>query len=708
MYIRERHIYTFQDFCKSLMSAFQNSPSVTVIPVYSIMNYKAYYDQFIDTHLVDKYSKLEFTQLYFKVQPLREVDALNNHHNILVRTNYKKFGQEYTVLLRHNEFIDGNADIMPFTPIVLKSDWMPEKAQDADCPFTQPCPFNCFCKERAPGISFLSTIPHGIPKPLAFDNGSHTNLIKFLDKVNDYFGKRNESAVVNYWQTFYAQILPESDNVNEYLERKFDMDQPLAEYLYGTRSFSQILIEEDDINNVNFVDSTTGFSAHRIRASLFDIDMMDHIVQDKQTIPWRGHRVTAKNWEFNKDSLLSRIVLTRGTGVNRRSQEGTVVAWCGADANDGPLFQIVFDDRTAPTTLTSIQYHHCRAAYLEKHPDEQTLILEAQQRRTNETRARVERSGRTGRGRGRTQQQLQILQPAAAAVDIQSASFSSSTSTSSSSSNVQISSYTNSSSSHIQQQQQRFQVRGGRTQLRQQQQLPLHTSSRNATATSSSSHSSSNNSTTTAIAALSTTILSHTSSNSTAVAEAFASHINSPLPASSASTTSQSHHGMDDSALSSLISLNQAVTIHHPAYNNTAPIHVAVVSSPSSAALSQVQQQKQLTREELIQNSSSVSAVVRPPLSIPLHNTDVQLLQDVSERRSNTAILPLTAATNNNKRPKRKIFLEDELCFCGCDKEYSTTCMTNCRGGSNCLNRVNRSCVPRTWKCLNCCGRDEV
>jgi len=200
MHIREKHIYTFEAFCQSLRDAFQNSSLVSVIPVFAILNYKEYYDQFIDKYLVDKYSKLEFTQLYFKIQPLRTVDVVNNNSNLIVRTNYKKFGQEYTVLLRHNEFIDGSTTNMPFTPIVLRSDWMPENAQNCDCPFPQPCPFNCYCKERAPGISFLNIVPHGRPKPLALETGSHTNLINFLDKVNDYFEKRNEISVVQYWR----------------------------------------------------------------------------------------------------------------------------------------------------------------------------------------------------------------------------------------------------------------------------------------------------------------------------------------------------------------------------------------------------------------------------------------------------------------------------------------------------------------------------
>lgn len=606
MHIREKHIYTFDDFCRSLKTAFQNSSLITVVPVFAIMNYKEYYDQFIDKHLVDKYSKLEFTQLYFKVQPIRAIDLANNHYNLLVRTNYKKFGQEFTVMLRHNDFIDGAATNMPFTPIVLKSDWMPENAKDSDCPFPQPCQFNCYCKERGAGISFLCIIPHGIPKPLAIDVGSHANVTKFLDKVNDYFGKRNETTVLKYWQQFYADFLPESDNVNEYVMNKCDIEQPLAEYLYGNLNFSpQILIEEE--SNINFIDSATGFSEHRIRASMFDINLMDHIAQDKQSIPWRGHRTTAKNWEFTKEFVLTRVVLTRGNGLNRRTQEGTVVAWCGADANDGPLFQVVFDDRTAPTTLTSIEYQQCRAAYLERHLDEQTLVQEAIQRRTNENRARIERSGRTGRGRGRTPHPIEVPSVVPSSTTSVSSSTPTSHATSSSTTNIP---------------QRPFQGQGGSTHQQWRQQK------------------------------------SHTSSMIT--------------PTLSANVT-----------VSSTLSLEETVLV--PPSTIEPPLHSQEPTSSSSTSL-------------LLIDSSAASTLIH---TAEINTTTLEVAESVVPGED-TSLRTLSAVitTTSGRRSKRKNF-DDELCLCGCNKEYNATCMANCRG-LRCSNRVNRSCVSSTWKCLEC------
>ncbi len=71
VYIRDRHVYTFDGFCNIINKAFGNCAEVFVQPTFAILDYKAYYDQFIDKQLVDKYSRMDFTQLYFKVQPSR-------------------------------------------------------------------------------------------------------------------------------------------------------------------------------------------------------------------------------------------------------------------------------------------------------------------------------------------------------------------------------------------------------------------------------------------------------------------------------------------------------------------------------------------------------------------------------------------------------------------------------------------------------------
>jgi hypothetical protein len=111
--------------------------------------------------------------------------------------------------------------------------------------------------------------------------------------------------------------MPQSESVSAYAS-EHDVDSPLGQYLYGSASFAsdeQFSAAAATIEST----STTGFSnEHHIRASAFDLDLMDHIAQNKQTIPWRGHREVFKNWEFTKPCILHRILLTRGSGENKR------------------------------------------------------------------------------------------------------------------------------------------------------------------------------------------------------------------------------------------------------------------------------------------------------------------------------------------------------------------------------------------------------
>jgi hypothetical protein len=334
-------IYTFDGFCNIIKEAFGNSSQVAVQPVFAILDYKAYYDKFIDKQLVDKYSRMDFTQLYFKVQPslisdTEEVRSTNPDNNLLVRTSYRKFGQDYTVVLRENPAEEGGFSAgLPYKPVLVKSAWMPENALNAPCPFSGTCNSRCPCKERAPGISFLSSVPTERPQPMEFDKGWFSSFSVFIDKIAEFFRRRKEETYAAYWQSFAQFQMPQSESVQAYVS-KHDICSPLGQYLYDSTAifgsvaqFSAAVTLESS--------ALTGFSneSHNMRATAFDLDLMDHIAQNKQTIPWRGHREISKNWKFNKPFILHRILLTRGTGENKRSQMATCVAWCEADINEG-------------------------------------------------------------------------------------------------------------------------------------------------------------------------------------------------------------------------------------------------------------------------------------------------------------------------------------------------------------------------------------
>lgn len=333
--LRTKHVCTFEEFCANIIASFASSDRISVQPVYAILDYKEYYDQFIDGHLKDKYSRLEFTQLFFKIQPINDsvLDG-SSSNNILVRTNYRKFGQEYTVFLRENADEGKDSNELPYIPTILKSAWIPENAKDAPCLFPETCNSTCPCKEKAPGISFLVTAPSGRPKPMPFEKGWFNNFSIFIDKVSIFFQRRKQQHYADYWKKFANFQMPTSELVEAYVI-DHDIDSPLGQYLFHTSSFAT----QDQLQAAvtTEVSAATGFSsdAHRIRATNFDLDLIDHIEQNKQTIPWRGQRVTYKNWGFNKPEILQRILLTRGTGENKRTQKGTCVAFCDKDINEG-------------------------------------------------------------------------------------------------------------------------------------------------------------------------------------------------------------------------------------------------------------------------------------------------------------------------------------------------------------------------------------
>ena len=347
-FVRDRHVYSFDGFCTIIKEAFGNSDRITVQPIYAILDYKTFYDQFIDDKLVDKYSRMEFTQLYFKIQPVRASDYLGGsstpNSNLIVRTNYRKFGQEYTVFLRESngqegDYNNSSSSEVPYVPTLIKSAWIPENAKDAPCIFPQTCNSSCPCKERAPGIRFLKSAPTSRPHPMQFEKGWFKSFSAFIDKVNIVFRKRKEEQYAEYWQKFASMCMPISEQVADFI-LQHDIDSPLGQILYfPTRKFAAC---QEHFQSLVTVESTsiTGFSntSTRIRASPFDLDLMKHIEQNKQTVPWRGHRQTYKNWEFNKPQLLQRILLTRGTGDTKRIQKGTCVAYCEQDINEGNLF----------------------------------------------------------------------------------------------------------------------------------------------------------------------------------------------------------------------------------------------------------------------------------------------------------------------------------------------------------------------------------
>jgi hypothetical protein len=129
---------------------------------------------------------------------------------------------------------------------------------------------------------------------MEFEKGWYNKFSIFIDKIDQTFRRRKEDKYADHWQQFASYQMPQSELVNAYVS-KHDIESPLGQYLYGSAKFASD--EQFSVVAAATIESTvaTGFSnEHNIRASAFDLDLMDQFAQNKQTIPWKGHREVSK------------------------------------------------------------------------------------------------------------------------------------------------------------------------------------------------------------------------------------------------------------------------------------------------------------------------------------------------------------------------------------------------------------------------------
>ena len=113
---------------------------------------------------------------------------------------------------------------------------------------------------------------------MEFEKGWLKSFSAFIDKVNIFFRKRKEEQYAEYWQKFALMCMSISEHVADFV-LQHDIDSPLGQILYfPTRKFSAC---QEQFQSLVTLESTsfTGFSntATRIRASPFDLDLMEHI-----------------------------------------------------------------------------------------------------------------------------------------------------------------------------------------------------------------------------------------------------------------------------------------------------------------------------------------------------------------------------------------------------------------------------------------------
>ena len=178
--------------------------------------------------------KENYTQLGMHFQKLNDDQKLNNPQLFEVCVNYKKLAQDVAVDLTevdplYNERTESEFEF--FEPIIIKTAWMPQEAY--------------YDKDRAIGISIMSSWPDGSPKPMPLEPWV-SDYYRFRREMKKrYEGNGSVSAnIFREWDSFISEtmatipnVLPckPSDQITDYIEKfgsSFNM--PLGSHIYGS------------------------------------------------------------------------------------------------------------------------------------------------------------------------------------------------------------------------------------------------------------------------------------------------------------------------------------------------------------------------------------------------------------------------------------------------------------------------------------------
>ena len=208
-------------------SAFQNECGITYTA--AIYDYKSYYDRYVDKYLMMK--KENFTQLGMIFQKLTEQQKRDNPTLFEVYVNYKKLAQDVTVDLLEIDpvYSEKSESLVEFyEPIIMKTAWMPQEAY--------------YEKDRALGISIMSSWPEGSPVPMALEPWA-SDYAKFMKAMNRRYSYTG-TFIFREWNAFLDEYMPTvpdiwprkpSDNILDYIN-KFgnSVFMPLGTFLYGS------------------------------------------------------------------------------------------------------------------------------------------------------------------------------------------------------------------------------------------------------------------------------------------------------------------------------------------------------------------------------------------------------------------------------------------------------------------------------------------
>ena len=208
-------------------SAFQNACDITYTA--AIYDYKSYYDRYVDKFLMMK--KESFTQLGMIFQKLNDQQKDENTSLFEVYVNYKKMAQDITVDLLEVDpvYSEKSESLVEFyEPIIMKTAWMPQEAY--------------YEKDRAIGISIMSSWPVGSPLPMAIQPWA-SDFARFMKSMNRRYSNTG-SYIFREWNTFLDEHMPTvpgihpvkpSDSISDYITKFGDsFIMPLGSFLYGS------------------------------------------------------------------------------------------------------------------------------------------------------------------------------------------------------------------------------------------------------------------------------------------------------------------------------------------------------------------------------------------------------------------------------------------------------------------------------------------
>ena len=206
VYIRQRHVYTPQQFESHVLAALGNRESVRVIAVMAIYDYKVFYDKYIDKTITIGTGMATYLQWKFERANLSVMQSYQEQFPNSVKVQYRKLAQDRATLLYPCDCRDGSA--LVYTTNIIISSWQPVESIDS-----------------APGISFASRPfeENDFPTLQPFQPGSCAEFANVRRKIGfTHFVGTQWQWVREAWDEF-ALTMPKTDNVDD-----FNDDHPIV------------------------------------------------------------------------------------------------------------------------------------------------------------------------------------------------------------------------------------------------------------------------------------------------------------------------------------------------------------------------------------------------------------------------------------------------------------------------------------------------